>query len=156
MGFTHYQAAQLTTVGKRISTMLYDFYLDFKNLEDHFSDLPFRGTKGTTGTQASYLELFEGDHSKVKELDKRVAEIMGFTSTVPVCGQTYSRKIDYQIVSMLSGIAQSAHKMAGDIRHLMNLKELDEPFGKNKSDQVPWLINKTPCGASAFVHLPGL
>ena len=157
LGFTHYQPAQLTTVGKRVCLWLYDFLLDFHDLEDHMRTLPFRGVKGTTGTQASFLELFEGDHSKVVALDKRVGALMGFERTIPICGQTYSRKIDYQIVSTLSGIAQSAYKMAGDIRHLMNLKELEEPFEKEQVGSSAMAYKRNPmrseriCALARFV-----
>ena len=144
LGFTHYQPAQLTTVGKRITLWLYDFLLDFQELENRRKTLQFRGVKGTTGTQASFLELFDGDHNKVRALDERVCRLMGFSKTVPVCGQTYTRKIDYQIVSMLSGIAQSAHKMGGDIRHLMNLKELDEPFEKKQVGSSAMAYKRNP------------
>ena len=144
LGFTHYQPAQLTTVGKRVCLWLYDFLLDFQELENQMKKLPFRGVKGTTGTQASFLELFDGDHSKVIALDKRVGSLMGFGQTIPLCGQTYTRKVDYQIVSMLSGIAQSAYKMAGDIRHLMNLKEVDEPFEKDQVGSSAMAYKRNP------------
>ena len=144
LGYTHYQPAQLTTVGKRIALWLYDFLLDLRELEKQIDKLPFRGVKGTTGTQASFLELFAGNHDKVKALDQRVTVLMGFERTVPICGQTYTRKIDYQILSMLSGIAQSACKMAGDIRHLMNLKELDEPFEKSQVGSSAMAYKRNP------------
>ncbi len=132
MGYTHYQPAQTTTVGKRASLWLQDFWLDFQHLEDQIQSLPFRGVKGTTGTQASFLDLFDGDHDKVKQLNARVAELMNFRKVLPVSGQTYSRKLDYFILSILSGIAQSAYKMAGDIRLLASMKEMEEPFEKNQ------------------------
>lgn len=132
LGFTHYQPAQLVTVGKRAVLWLQDFLMDFEELDRRTKNLPMRGVKGTTGTQASFLALFDGDHNKVKSLGSRVAELMGFERVIPVSGQTYTRKIDFQILSILSGIAQSAHKMAIDIRLLMNLKEVDEPFEKNQ------------------------
>lgn len=116
MGFTHFQPAQLVTVGKRAALWLQDLWLDFQKLEDVIETLPLRGVKGTTGTQASFLDLFEGDHSKVKKLNELVAEQMGFKKVIPLSGQTYSRKIDYFVLSVLSGIAQSAYKMAGAIR----------------------------------------
>ncbi|MFO7821398.1 MAG: lyase family protein, partial [Lentisphaeria bacterium] len=106
LGFTHFQPAQLTTVGKRATLWLYDMLRDIKNLQRQIDELPFRGVKGTTGTQASFLSLFGGDHEKVKQLDQRVCELMGVKSCVPVSGQTYTRKIDFEIVSALSGIAQ--------------------------------------------------
>lgn len=132
MGFTHFQPAQLVTVGKRASLWLQDFWLDYQHLSEQIDSLPMRGVKGTTGTQASFLDLFEGDHSKVKKLNELVAEQMGFKKVIPVSGQTYSRKIDYFVLSILSGIAQSAYKMAGDIRLLANMKEIEEPFEKNQ------------------------
>ena len=153
LGFTHYQPAQLTTVGKRITLWLYDFLLDFHALEDQIVNLPFRGVKGTTGTQASFLELFNGDQEKVQQLDKRVTDLMGFTKSIPVCGQTYTRKVDYQIVSMLSGIAQSAYKMAGDIRHLMNLKELDEPFEKSQVGSSAMAYKRNPMRSERICSL---
>lgn len=113
MGFTHFQPAQLVTVGKRAALWLQDLWLDFQKLEDLIESLPMRGVKGTTGTQASFLDLFEGDHAKVKKLNELVAEQMGFKKVIPLSGQTYSRKIDYFVLSVLSGIAQSAYKMAG-------------------------------------------
>lgn len=128
LGFTHYQPAQLTTFGKRFCLYLQDFLIDLKNLEYQLENLSFRSVKGTTGTQASFLELFDGDHGKVRKLEKMVAAEMGFDKIIPVSGQTYTRKIDFYIVAVLSGIAQSAYKFAGDVRLLSNLKELDEPF----------------------------
>lgn len=113
MGFTHFQPAQLVTVGKRAALWLQDLWLDFQKLEDVIETLPLRGVKGTTGTQASFLDLFEGDHAKVKQLNELVAAQMGFKKVIPLSGQTYSRKIDYFVLSVLSGIAQSAYKMAG-------------------------------------------
>ena len=119
-------------MGKRASLWLQDFWLDFQHLEDQIQSLPFRGVKGTTGTQASFLDLFDGDHDKVKQLNARVAELMNFRKVLPVSGQTYSRKLDYFILSILSGIAQSAYKMAGDIRLLASMKEIEEPFEKTQ------------------------
>ncbi|RLN94650.1 hypothetical protein BBJ28_00009288 [Nothophytophthora sp. Chile5] len=129
MGFTHFQPAQLVTVGKRATLWLQDFWLDFQQLNEQIESLPMRGVKGTTGTQASFLDLFEGDHAKLNAL---VAEQMGFKKVIPVSGQTYTRKLDYFVLSILSGIAQSAYKMAGDIRLLANMKEIEEPFEKNQ------------------------
>mmetsp|Transcript_8690 Transcript_8690/g.12963 ORF Transcript_8690/g.12963 Transcript_8690/m.12963 type:complete len:479 (-) Transcript_8690:7-1443(-) len=144
LGFTHYQPAQLTTVGKRATLWLQDFLMDLHALTALNDNLPFRGVKGTTGTQASYLALFNGDHKKVKTLDKRVAELMGFSKTIPVSGQTYTRKIDFQVTSVLSGIAQSANKMANDIRLLMNLRELEEPFGKSQVGSSAMAYKRNP------------
>ena len=144
LGFTHYQPAQLTTVGKRFSLYLQDFQLDFERLESELADLPFRSVKGTTGTQASFLELFDGNHDKVKALEKRVAEKMGFDRIIAVSGQTYTRKIDFYVLSLLAGIAQSAYKMAGDIRLLANLREIEEPFGKKQIGSSAMAYKRNP------------
>ncbi len=128
LGFTHYQPAQLTTVGKRACLWLWDLVMDYEAVEAARTGLKFRGIKGTTGTQASFLRLFEGDHEKVKRLEQMVAEKMGFAEVQPVTGQTYTRKVDSQVMAVLSGIAQSAHKFANDIRLLANQKEMEEPF----------------------------
>jgi adenylosuccinate lyase len=128
LGFTHYQPAQLVTVGKRACLWLYDLLVDFEAVEEARAGLRFRGIKGTTGTQASFLRLFEGDHAKVERLDALVARKLGFDRVYPVSGQTYTRKIDAQVLSVLSGIAQSAHKFANDLRLLANRKEMEEPF----------------------------
>ena len=144
LGFTHYQPAQLTTIGKRFSLYLQDFLLDFERLEEELEELPFRGVKGTTGTQASFLSLFEGNQKKVKQLDSKVAKEMGFDKTVAVCGQTYTRKIDYYILSILSGISQSAYKFASDLRLLANLKEIEEPFGSSQIGSSAMAYKRNP------------
>ncbi|WP_176014944.1 adenylosuccinate lyase [Victivallis sp. Marseille-Q1083] len=144
LGFTHYQPAQLTTVGKRFSLYLQDFLLDLEELEFELNKLPFRSVKGTTGTQASFLALFNGDHGKVKTLEKRVAARMGFDRVIDVSGQTYTRKIDYFVMAVLSGIAQSAYKMAGDIRLLANLREMEEPFGKSQIGSSAMAYKRNP------------
>jgi adenylosuccinate lyase len=143
LGFTHFQPAQLTTVGKRCTLWLQDFLIDLEDLRHRIDTLPFRGVKGTTGTQASFLELFEGDHEKVKTLNLRVAELMDFEKVIPVSGQTYTRKIDYLVLSQLSAIAQSTAKMAGDIRLLSNLQEIEEPFESKQigSSAMPYKRN---------------
>ena len=128
LGFTHYQPAQLTTVGKRACLWLWDLVMDFEAVEAARTGLKFRGIKGTTGTQGSFLRLFDGDHEKVKRLEQMVAGKMGFAEVQPVTGQTYTRKVDSQILAVLSGIAQSAHKFANDLRLLANQKEMEEPF----------------------------
>jgi adenylosuccinate lyase len=133
LGYTHFQPAQLTTVGKRACMWCYDFVLDFHEIDYRLAALRFRGAKGTTGTQASFLALFRGDHEKVRRLDQLVAEKMGFSHVFPVTGQTYTRKIDSQIVDALSGLGQSAHKFGTDMRLLAHRQELEEPF---KPDQV--------------------
>ncbi|MEO8496855.1 MAG: adenylosuccinate lyase, partial [Planctomycetota bacterium] len=128
LGFTHLQPAQPTTVGKRACLWAYDLVLDLEDLEHRISLLKARSTKGTTGTQASFLKLFDGDHGKVRRLEQLVTEKIGFAQSYAVTGQTYSRKVDAQIVDTLSGIAQSSHKSATDLRLLANRKEVEEPF----------------------------
>ena len=162
LGFTHYQPAQLTTVGKRFCLYLQDFMLDFERLEREIEELPFRSVKGTTGTQASFLELFDGDHAKCRQLEKDVAAAMGFDHVIAVSGQTYTRKIDYFVMSILSGIAQSAAKMATDIRLLANLKEVEEPFGKKQIGSSAMAYKRNPmrcervCSLARYVmNLPG-
>ncbi|MFA4943384.1 MAG: adenylosuccinate lyase [Lentisphaeria bacterium] len=147
LGFTHFQPAQLTTVGKRACLWLYDFTLDFATLERLAEELPFRGVKGTTGTQASFLELFAGDHAKVRELDRLVTAAMGFKAAVPVAGQTYSRKHDFAVLAALSALAQSAAKMATDLRLLAHLKEIEEPFetGQVGSSAMAYKRNPMRC-----------
>jgi adenylosuccinate lyase len=144
LGFTHYQPAQLTTVGKRCTLWMQDLILDLQKIDREIEDLPMRGVKGTTGTQASFLELFDGDHDKVKALNKRVTELMGFDKVIPVSGQTYTRKIDYSVLSVLSGVAQSAYKMCGDIRLLSNLKEVEEPFSKTQIGSSAMAYKRNP------------
>ena len=144
LGFTHYQPAQLTTVGKRCTLWMQDLMLDLERVDKEIENLPMRGVKGTTGTQASFLELFDGDHEKVKTLNKRVCELMGFEKAIPVSGQTYTRKIEFYILSVLSGIAQSAYKMCGDIRLLANLKEVEEPFAKTQIGSSAMAYKRNP------------
>ena len=147
LGFTHFQAAQLVTVGKRAALWMNDLLLDLEEVEHRISTLKLLGSKGTTGTQASFLELFNGDHEKVKELERKIAKEMGFDAVVPVSGQTYSRKMDYSVLSVLSGIAQSASKFATDMRLLCHLKEVEEPFEKNQigSSAMPYKRNPMRC-----------
>lgn len=144
LGFTHFQPAQLTTVGKRMALWMQDFWLDFQEVERMIDELPMRGVKGTTGTQASFLELFHGDHDKVKQLNARVCELMGFSKAIPLSGQTYTRKIDYKVLSLLSGIAQSAYKMCGDIRLLASMKEIEEPFEKSQIGSSAMAYKRNP------------
>ena len=144
LGFTHYQVAQLTTVGKRFSLYLQDFLIDYEQLNFQLENLPFRSVKGTTGTQASFLALFDGDHEKVKELERRVAKRMGFDKIVAVSGQTYTRKVDYFVVAALAGLAGSAAKMANDIRLLANLREMEEPFGKKQIGSSAMAYKRNP------------
>merc|ERR1719223_1040767 len=144
LGFTHFQPAQLTTVGKRATLWMQDLLLDLERVQFEIDNLPMRGVKGTTGTRATFLELFEGDHEKVKILNKRVCELMGFEKSIPVSGQTYTRKIDFTVLSVLSGIAQSANKMCGDIRLLANLKEAEEPFSKTQIGSSAMAYKRNP------------
>ena len=157
LGFTHFQAAQATTVGKRATLWIQDFLHDLEDLEFAERSLRFRGVKGTTGTQASFLELFNGDHHKVRELDKRVTARMGFERAYGVTGQTYPRQADFRIAQSLSSIAQSAHKFATDLRLLAHKKELEEPFEKQQigSSAMPWKRNpmrsERICSLARFV-----
>jgi len=144
LGFTHYQPAQLTTVGKRATLWCYEFVMDLKEIENKLESLPFRGVKGTTGTQASFLELFEGNHIKVKKLDAAVTKAFGFKKICAVTGQTYQRKIDTMVVNSLALIAQSAHKLCNDLRLLANLKEIEEPFGKNQIGSSAMAYKRNP------------
>jgi len=144
LGFTHYQPAQLTTVGKRCCLWMQELMMDYERVCLEIEKLPMRGVKGTTGTQATFLELFDGDHEKVKALNKRVCELMGFDKSIPVSGQTYTRKIDFAVLSVLSGIAQSAYKMCGDIRLLANLKEVEEPFAKTQIGSSAMAYKRNP------------
>ena len=144
LGFTHFQPAQMTTVGKRATLWINELMLDLENCSLRLKSLKLLGSKGTTGTQASFLELFGGDHEKVKRLDSMIAEKMGVTEgVVPVSGQTYSRKVDHMVLSVLSGIAQSASKFATDMRLLSHLKECEEPFEENQigSSAMPYKRN---------------
>jgi adenylosuccinate lyase len=147
LGFTHFQPAQPTTVGKRACLWLYDFVLDYQELVRAAQTLPFRSVKGTTGTQDSFLELFDGSHTKVRRLEKLVAAKMGFRRIVPVSGQTYTRKLDSRVLGILAGIAESAHKMATDLRLLQSLRELEEPSGKKQigSSAMPHKRNPMRC-----------
>ena len=144
LGFTHYQPAQLTTVGKRACLWLQELLMDLEDVEFQLSKAKLRGVKGTTGTQASFLALFEGDHEKVEKLDKLVAEKIGYDNVFPVSGQTYSRKLDSQMLNVLSGIAQSAYKFSNDIRLLQNLKEIEEPFEKKQIGSSAMAYKRNP------------
>jgi adenylosuccinate lyase len=157
LGYTHYQPAQATTVGKRATLWIQDLVHDLEDLEHVLANLRFRGVKGTTGTQASFLELFGGDHEKVRELDRRVSRAMGFERRFGVTGQTYPRQQDFRVCQVLSSIAQSAHKFATDLRLLANRKELEEPFESKQigSSAMPWKRNpmrsERICALSRFV-----
>jgi adenylosuccinate lyase len=143
LGFTHFQAAQPTTVGKRATLWLQDLLLDLEEIDFRLKTLRFRGVRGTTGTQASFLDLFDGDHDKVERLDRLVARKMGFEEAYGVTGQTYTRKVDYAELSTLAGVAQSASKLAHDIRLLSHLKEVEEPFEEHQigSSAMPYKRN---------------
>ncbi|CDZ98090.1 adenylosuccinate lyase [Phaffia rhodozyma] len=144
LGFTHFQPAQLTTVGKRATLWLQELLWDLRNLTRARADLGFRGVKGTTGTQASFLALFDGDHAKVEALDKRVTELLGFPYAYPVTGQTYSRKIDCDVLSPMASFGSTAHKIATDIRLLANLKEIEEPFEKDQIGSSAMAYKRNP------------
>lgn len=147
LGFTHFQPAQMVTVGKRATLWINELLMDLDEVEYRIRGLKLLGSKGTTGTQASFLELFEGDHEKVMELDCRIAKEMGFDGVVPVSGQTYSRKADANVLATLSAIAQSASKFATDMRLLCHLKEVEEPFETNQigSSAMPYKRNPMRC-----------
>ncbi|WP_110943164.1 adenylosuccinate lyase [Inediibacterium massiliense] len=153
LGFTHFQPAQLTTVGKRATLWLMDLLMDYEDMEHIIDDIKLRGVKGTTGTQASFLKLFDGDHEKVKKLDKLVAKKLGFSDMFPVTGQTYSRKLDYKILSILSGIAQSTHKMTNDIRLLQHLKEIEEPFESTQIGSSAMAYKRNPMRSERVASL---
>lgn len=147
LAYTHGQPAQLTTVGKRATLWMNELYMDLREIDHQSAELALRGVKGTTGTQASFMELFGGEDAKVKAVEADVCAQMGFDKVVPVCGQTYSRKVDYNVLSALAGLAQSAMKMATDIRLLANFKEMEEPFEKNQigSSAMPYKRNPMRC-----------
>lgn len=147
LAYTHLQPAQLTTVGKRATLWMYELYLDLCDLDFVIDSLAMLGQKGTTGTQASFMELFDGNEEKIKELEKRIASDFGFSKVVPVSGQTYTRKFDSRIMNVLSGIAQSASKFANDMRLLQSFKEMEEPFEKNQigSSAMPYKRNPMRC-----------
>lgn len=153
LAYTHFQAAQPTTVGKRATLWINDLLYDLRRLDFEMSELCFFGCKGTTGTGASFLELFEGDAEKVKQLEIKIANKMGFDKIVPVSGQTYSRKIDYQILSVLSGIAQSACKFAGDVRLLSHLKEVEEPFESKQVGSSAMAYKRNPMRCERIASL---
>ena len=144
LAFTHFQPAQPTTVGKRATLWIQELLMDLEDVEYQLSKAKLLGSKGTTGTQASFLELFDGDHEKCKELDKKIAEKMGYKACFPVSGQTYSRKLDSQFLNVLAGIAQSASKFSNDIRLLQHLKEVEEPFEKNQIGSSAMAYKRNP------------
>jgi len=157
LGFTHFQPAQLTTVGKRACLWCYDFVLDFREIEHRLEELCFRGAKGATGTQGGFLALFRGDHDKVRRLDQLVARKMGFEKVYSVTGQTYSRKVDSQVLDVLSGVGQSAHKFGTDLRLLAHRREVEEPFEPKQVGSSAMAYKRNPmraermCGLARFV-----
>jgi adenylosuccinate lyase len=153
LAFTHFQPAQLTTVGKRATLWIQDLLFDLALVERLQRDMPFLGAKGTTGTQASFLALFEGDRAKVKALDRMVANEMGFHKLLDVSGQTYPRKIDYMVLSALSGLAQSAAKFANDLRLLSHLQEIEEPFGSKQIGSSAMAYKRNPMRTERMVSL---
>ncbi len=144
LGYTHLQPAQLTTVGKRATLWMQDLVLDLADIDNRLANFPLRGVKGTTGTQASFLELFKGDGAKVRELDRRVTQAMGFQSSLSVTGQTYSRKIDAQVLGVVAGIAASAAKFASDMRMLQAFGEIEEPFEKEQIGSSAMAYKRNP------------
>ena len=157
LGFTHLQPAQPVTVGKRATLWCYDLVLDLEELEHRIASLKLRGVKGTTGTQATFLTLFNGDHAKVEELDRIVCQSLGFEAKYAVTGQTYSRKVDSQVIDTLGGLAQSAHKAGSDLRLLQSRKEIEEPFEKHQIGSSAMAYKRNPmrsermCGLARFV-----
>ena len=153
LGYTHFQAAQPTTVGKRATLWIQDFLMDLEDLDYVIGSLKLLGSKGTTGTQASFLELFDGDFEKVKKIDGLIAEKMGFEKCCAVSGQTYSRKTDTRVLNVLAGIAASAHKMSNDIRLLQHLKEVEEPFGKSQIGSSAMAYKRNPMRSERIAAL---
>ncbi|MDD5987342.1 MAG: adenylosuccinate lyase [Eubacteriales bacterium] len=153
LGFTHFQAAQPTTVGKRATLWINDLMMDLEDLEYLYDSIKMLGSKGTTGTQATFLELFEGDYEKVKQLDRKITEKMGFDAYYPVSGQTYSRKVDSRVLNVLAGIAQSAHKFSNDIRLLQHLKEVEEPFEKTQIGSSAMAYKRNPMRSERMASL---
>ena len=153
LAFTHFQPAQPTTVGKRATLWMMELLLDLEDLDYVLHSLRLLGSKGTTGTQASFLELFDGDHEKCRKLDQRIAEKMGFEGCYPVSGQTYSRKVDSRVLGVLAGIAQSAHKFSNDIRLLQHLKEVEEPFEKSQIGSSAMAYKRNPMRSERMASL---
>ncbi len=153
LAFTHFQPAQPTTVGKRATLWIQDLLMDLEDVQYQLSKAKLLGSKGTTGTQASFLELFDGDHEKCKELDRKIAQKMGYKACFAVSGQTYSRKLDSQILNVLAGIAQSASKFSNDIRLLQHLKEVEEPFEKNQIGSSAMAYKRNPMRSERIASL---
>ena len=153
IAFTHFQPAQPTTVGKRATLWLHDFYMDLQDVDYMISQLKLLGSKGTTGTQASFFELFDGDHEACRKADKMIAEKMGFSDCFPVSGQTYTRKVDSRVLNVLSGIAQTAHKYANDISLRQHLKQIEEPFEKNQIGSSAMAYKRNPMRSERIASL---
>ncbi len=153
LGYTHFQPAQLVTVGKRATLWCYELILDLREVEQRLEELKFLGVKGTTGTQASFLELFGGDDARVEALDRMVAEAFGFAETYPVSGQTYSRKVDTQVLDALAGIAESAHRFGTDLRLLAHERELEEPFESEQIGSSAMAYKRNPMRAERMCSL---
>ncbi len=153
LGYTHLQPAQLTTVGKRATLWMQDILIDLEDIDFRVTQMPFRGVKGTTGTQASFLSLFDGDHAKVRELDRLVTQRMGFSRSIPVSGQTYSRKIDAQVLGVVAGVASSASKFSGDIRMLQAFGEIEEPFEKKQIGSSAMAYKRNPMRSERIASL---
>jgi len=153
LGYTHYQPAQLVTVGKRATLWAYELILDLTDVERRLSDLRFLGVKGTTGTQASFLALFDGDHSKVEALDRMVAQAFGFGESHPVSGQTYTRKVDSQVVATLAGVAESAHRFGSDLRLLAHEREVEEPFEAEQIGSSAMAYKRNPMRAERMCSI---
>ncbi len=153
LAFTHFQPAQPTTVGKRATLWMQELLLDLEDLDHVLANIKLLGCKGTTGTQASFLELFEGDHEKIRKIDPMIAEKMGFSGCYPVSGQTYSRKVDTKVLNVLAGIAASAHKFSNDIRLLQHLKEIEEPFEKSQIGSSAMAYKRNPMRSERIASL---
>ena len=153
LAFTHFQPAQPTTVGKRATLWLNELVMDLEDLDYVLSTMKLLGCKGTTGTQASFLELFNGDHEKIKQIDKKIAQKMGFEACHPVSGQTYTRKVDTRVLNILAGIAASAHKFSNDIRLLQHLKEIEEPFEKSQIGSSAMAYKRNPMRSERMASL---
>ena len=153
LGYTHYQPAQLVTVGKRATLWAYELILDLADVERRLADLRFLGVKGTTGTQASFLALFDGDHAKVEALDRKVAEAFGFADSQPVSGQTYTRKVDSQVVAALGGVAESAHRFGSDLRLLAHEREVEEPFEAEQIGSSAMAYKRNPMRAERMCSI---
>ncbi|MDF2616904.1 MAG: purB [Sedimentibacter sp.] len=153
LGYTHYQPAQLTTVGKRASLWLQDLYLDYEEINHVIDMVKLRGVKGTTGTQASFMSLFDNDSEKVKKLEEFVVAKMGFKEAFKLTGQTYTRKVDFYVLAALSGIAQSLHKATNDIRILQSQKEIEEPFEKSQIGSSAMAYKRNPMRSERIASL---